>query len=351
MPAPVASVWAAKAALREKEREVERKKEESKRAAAASKPAASGAENGGSAKDQHPEGKVRRDTQTHPGLAGAEGELVVADGLNATMWIRVNHEYAGFIVGPEGKVINEIAQQTLAHILSPRKGEDSIFFISGPKSSVVAAAALIRVKELEGKERESAKAGSKVAGSQQETVTDVCAVPESLVGFVMGSQRSVIMNISHQTRAKITCPNRGGKPEFQISGHPVCVSAAKACIDARVQQASIGVWQASNETVQVNVMVGVDKVGLIVGPQGTVIQNIALTTGTTIISPRKGQDPVFVISGPKRNVEVAKQIIESKAAVTNPRPQGKAGKKGRQIRVDAMNRPLIVDGLARGAPP
>ena len=224
-PPPAGGVWAAKAALREKEREAERKKEDEakkKGGGGAGKPAASGSENGGR---DVPAEKSRRDTTGigggavrgphNMGLVGSEGELV-ADGPNAQMWIRVNQEYAGFIVGPMGKVINDIAQQTLAHILSPRKGDDSIFFISGSRHSVIAAAALIRVKEQEGKEREYKGR----AGAQPETVTDVSVVPESLVGFVMGSQRSVIGSISQQTRTQIVCPVRGGKPEFTISGVP-----------------------------------------------------------------------------------------------------------------------------------
>ena len=47
------------------------------------------------------------------------------------------------------------------------------------------------------------------------------------------------------------------------------------------------------------------------------------------------------------------QIIESKASVSVLRTGGKGagGKKTAKVAVDAMNRPLIVDGLARGAPP
>lgn len=352
------SVWAAKAALREKEREAERKKEEEKKKAAAlAKPAFTAVQNGGAgkgnaSKEQHSE-QPRRDAQ-QGAFVGREGELIV-DGSNATMWMRVKQEYAGFIVGPLGKVINEISAQSGAHILSPRKGDDSIFFLSGPKACVNAAATLIRVKEQEGKERESSKGQQH---NSQESTTGVCAVPESLIGFVMGAQRSVITAISHQTRTRITCPVRGGKPEFIIVGAAVCVEAAKACIDAKVQQAAMGSYMVTQETTTIHVTIGVEKVGLIVGPQGSVIQGIAITTGTTIISPRKGQDPVFIITGPKRNVEVAKKMIESKAALPGTRPlqnssggPGGKGKKGKHMRVDAMNRPLIVDGLSRGAPP
>jgi len=261
----------------------------------------------------------------------------------------VKPEYAGFIVGPLGKVINEIAQQTFAHILSPRKGEDPVFVLSGAKPCIKAAAALIRVKELEGKEREK-KPGQ---GTPQESVSGTCTVPESLVGFVMGSQRSVIMNISHQTRTQITCPVRGGKPEFTIQGAPLCVEAAKACIEAKVHQAAVGTWHVAQETTTIQVTVKVEKVGLVVGPQGSVIQSIALNTHTVIISPRKGQDPVFFITGAKRNVDAAKQLIEAKAGAAFKGGGGsqKGGRKPRNHRVDAMNRPVIVDGLARGAPP
>mmetsp|Transcript_16156 Transcript_16156/g.25793 ORF Transcript_16156/g.25793 Transcript_16156/m.25793 type:complete len:364 (-) Transcript_16156:1266-2357(-) len=347
--APPQSVWAAKAALRETERAVERKKEEDKKVLAT--PAFTPVDSDGTRKDQNLE-KPRRESRPvnpgpgqNPGHAGAEGQLVCSDGQNASMWLRVEREYAGFIVGPLGRVIAEIAQQTSAHILSPRKGEDSIFVISGASSSVKAAAALIRVKEQEGRERER-------RGPAQEVTCIVCAVPESLVGFVMGSQRSVIIYIQHQTRTEITCPIRGGKPEFIIAGAPICVEAAKACIEAKVLQAAMGTWQSSHETITIHVTIGVDKVGLVVGPMGSVVQHIMLQTGTAIISPRKGQDPVFVLTGAKRNVEMAKQMIESKATLNGTRlPGTKPGRKGRIVKVDAMNRPLIVDGLARGAPP
>ena len=342
-PAPGGNVWAAKAALREKEREVERKKEEEKkRAAAAAKPAFTAVGENGGRKEQQAAEKPRRDA---PSLAGAEGEIVT-EGQHSTMWIRVKQDYAGFIVGPLGKVINAIAQETGAHILSPRKGDDSIFFLSGAKPCVKAAAALIRVKEQEGKERE------KKGPTPQESISDTCTVPESLVGFVMGFQRSVITNISHQTRTKITCPVRGGKPEFTITGTAICVEAAKACLDAKVQHAAMVSWQVAQEHVTIQVTVGVEKVGLVVGPHGTVIQNIAITTGTNIISPRKGQDPVFIISGPKVNVEAARQVIVSKTLPgAVPARGGRGGGKGGATRVDAMNRPVISDGLARGAPP
>ena len=103
----------------------------------------------------------------------------------------------------------------------------------------------------------------------------------------------------------------GGSKLTRACTHKACVEAAKACIQARLHQATLGSWQAAQDNTTIYVTVGVERVGLIVGPQGSVIQNIAATTGTSIISPRKGQDPVFVITGTKRAVEAAREVCDA----------------------------------------
>jgi hypothetical protein len=53
--------------------------------------------------------------------------------------------------------------------------------------------------------------------------TDKCTVPESLVGFVMGKERSTVQHIAYMSRATIECPTRGAPPEFVITGPPLSV--------------------------------------------------------------------------------------------------------------------------------
>mmetsp|Transcript_18207 Transcript_18207/g.43374 ORF Transcript_18207/g.43374 Transcript_18207/m.43374 type:complete len:332 (+) Transcript_18207:175-1170(+) len=287
--APVQNVWAARAAANAKENE---KKGKQKAEVAAEAPAA-----------QKADGAAEQPAVSEE-VSSEDGK---DDGEYETVKVKVKQECAGFIVGPLGRVINEIARQTFTHIHSPRRGEDSVFVISGPRLCVKAASALVRIKELEALEREDTPADTT-------SKTGICTVPESLVGFVMGAQRSVITDISRQTRTEIVCPVKGGKPQFTVTGMPPCVDAAITCIEAKVLQAGAASWpntqSFAHETISITVPA--DRVGLVVGSLGSTITQIAVQTGTTIISPKKGQDPVFQISGPKHFVELAKSAIEQR---------------------------------------
>lgn len=142
------------------------------------------------------------------------------------------------------------------------------------------------------------------------------SVPASLVGYVMGRGRAVINDISRQTRTQITCPVKGGAPEFDIEGPKLCVEAASLCIKAKVHMArgSMIIWQAEwYQTETVEIRVPSDRVGFVVGHMGSVINSIAANTGTQITGPRRGQEPVFVVTGPKHSVLRAKAAIEDKA--------------------------------------
>lgn len=158
-------------------------------------------------------------------------------------------------------------------------------------------------------------------------------VPESLVGYVMGRERAVINDISRQTRTEVTCPVKGGAPEFEIRGPQVCVDAACLCILAKVHLASGSMtWQteAWYQTETIEIFVPSDRVGFVVGLQGAVISNIAMSTGTVIVSPKKGHDPVFLVTGPKHSVLLAKTAIEDK--VKGPPKSGAGPYAGKQNR-------------------
>jgi len=326
MAAPAQNVWAAKAAEREREKQ--------------------------EARNSDPKGMQRHENQAkgrHDGMDKSDKKNAGSDAIT-TIKLKVRQDCAGFVVGPKGRVINEIAQQTETTIFSPRKGEEPIFVISGAKVLVNAASALIRAKEHEALEREA-------KDHKDSTRTSVVVVPESLVGFVMGSQHVVIDTIAYQSRTQIKCPIKGGKPEFEVTGTPICIEAAKACIEAKVYQASIVPWQESVENVTINLSVPADRVGLVVGPSGSVIQGIALQTCTTIVSPKRGQDPIFVITGPQHCVFLAQTAIEQIVQATGKhghkdKPGFRKGKRGnsRYPAVDAVNRPIVVDGCKRGAP-
>ena len=182
-----------------------------------------------------------------------------------------------------------------------------------------AAVALIRVREQEALEKES-----RSSISSQPSTRASRTVPGSLVGYVMGRERAVINDISRQTRTQITCPVKGGPPEFDIEGPQLCVEAASFCIEAKLHLAkgSMMMWQSEwyqQETIEIRVPS--DRVGFVVGLMGSVINSIAANTGTQIVSPKKGHDPVFVVTGPKHSVLRAKAAIEDKANG----PKGSAG--------------------------
>lgn len=140
----------------------------------------------------------------------------------------------GFIVGPKGSTINLISQLTQTHIGSPRRDEAPVFSIFGPRACTRAAVALIRVKAQESGETSTSRRAAER--------TETCSVPETLVGFVMGKDRSTVQNIAFQSRATIQCPVRGGPPDFSITGSPLAVEAALACIQAKLIQAC-NVWK------------------------------------------------------------------------------------------------------------
>jgi len=337
-PVPATNVWAQRAAAA-KEKEAAARTHEAKtgkspappKAAAAPAPAAPAEHKPGpapSAWKRADDKPVEREVKVAVISSAAPAEAAeAANGDYVTERVKVKPECAGFIVGQKGHVINEIAQHTFTHIVWPRRGEEPAFTISGAGPCVKAAIALILVREEEASDRET-KGGGNAA---TESKTEKCTVPESLVGYVMGSQHAVINDISRQTRTQIVCPVKGGKPDFEITGAPICVDAACACIDSKVYQASGRMnWQMESwfapETISITVPP--ETVGMIVGVQGMVISQIAMQTNTAIISPKKGQDPVFVVTGQKHCVQLAKAAIEAKVHGARNYPMNHNKRKG-----------------------
>ncbi|XP_041270889.1 RNA-binding E3 ubiquitin-protein ligase MEX3C-like [Onychostruthus taczanowskii] len=132
-----------------------------------------------------------------------------------------------------------------------------------------------------------------------------------------------------KTNTYIKTPARGEEPVFVVTGRTEDVAAAKREILSAAEHFSlIRAWRGGtagpggpcrppappgHTTVRVRVPYRV--VGLVVGPKGSTVKSIQRRTRTYIVTPGRGEEPAFQVTGAPEDVERARQEIEMHVAV------------------------------------
>jgi polyribonucleotide nucleotidyltransferase len=162
-----------------------------------------------------------------------------------------------------------------------------------------------------------------LAGSyDDETRCEEMECPHSKVGVVIGSKGIIIQEIMHRTNCKIVVMQDGlpdGMPRtVMITGYPPQIQLAKQLINSVIADGpsaiqSPGIEFDPAEPVETQEMAcPAEKVGLVIGSKGIIVQDIMRRTGCKITVNQnfpEGEPRVVVITGQAANIEFAKSLV------------------------------------------
>jgi rRNA processing protein Krr1/Pno1 len=154
------------------------------------------------------------------------------------------------------------------------------------------------------------------------SMTEEMECPHSKVGVVIGSKGVIIQEIMNRTSCKIVVLQDGlpdGQPRVVvITGFPQQIQLAKQLINSVIADGpsaiqSAGVEFDPMEPVDTQeMMCPAEKVGLVIGSRGVIVQDIMRRTGCKITVNQnfpEGEPRVVVITGPLQNIEFAKSLV------------------------------------------
>jgi rRNA processing protein Krr1/Pno1 len=155
-----------------------------------------------------------------------------------------------------------------------------------------------------------------------ETMCDEMECPHSKVGIVIGSKGIIIQEIMHRTNCKIVVMQDGlpdGMPRnVIITGSPAQIQLAKQLINSVIADGpsaiqSPGVEFDPSDPVETHEMAcPAEKVGLVIGSKGIIVQDIMRRTGCKITVNQnfpEGEPRVVMITGEPTNIEFAKSLV------------------------------------------
>ena len=135
---------------------------------------------------------------------------------------------------------------------------------------------------------------------RSQIITQRVAVPSSEhVAEIIGRNGLNIKAIRDNTNASIKTPARGEDPILVISGRPEAVAAARR-----------QVLECADQLTQIRVRVPSSVMGLIIGREGITIKRIQKLTNTRIVTPSRGKEPCFEVTGKPEDTEHAKRAIQ-----------------------------------------
>jgi far upstream element-binding protein len=152
--------------------------------------------------------------------------------------------------------------------------------------------------------------------------TEEMECPHSKVGVVIGSRGVIIQEIMNRTNCKIVVMQDGlpdGQPRVVvITGYPQQIPLAKQLINSVIADGpsaiqSAGVEFDPTEPVETQeMMCPAEKVGLVIGSRGIIVQDIMRRTGCKITVNQnfpEGEPRIVVITGPPQNIDFAKSLV------------------------------------------
>ena len=200
-------------------------------------------------------------------------------------------------------------------------------------------------------------------GDGEETVTVQMECPHNKVGMVIGTKGIIIQQIMQRSHCKIVVLQDGvpdGQPRsVVITGSPNDIEMAKLLVTTVINEGpsalqSTALGQDSSEPTETEEMsCPQDKVGLVIGSKGVIIQDIMRRSCCKIIVNQDfpdGEPRLVVITGRPAQIEVAKSLL---ALVIANGPNalnqcGVAGNSGNLI-TDEMDCPQDKVGIVIGA--
>lgn len=154
-------------------------------------------------------------------------------------------------------------------------------------------------------------------------ITDEMDCPHSKVGVVIGSKGIIIQEIMQRTNCKIVVMQEGlpdGQPrKVNITGLPHQIQLAKQLISSVIADGPSAIqspgieFDPSDNSVETQEMIcPAEKVGLVIGSRGVIVQDIMRRTGCKITVNQnypEGEPRVVVITGHPPNIEFAKSLV------------------------------------------
>jgi len=206
-----------------------------------------------------------------------------------------------------GCKIKALRNKTNTYIKTPTRGEEPVFVITGRREDVATARReILSAADHFSQIRASRRAGGGGSGAVSGPSPSLTALTPT-----GGSSPGLPAQQLPPSPVSTSSPPSGSP----TSGLPPNLSPSKSAVDhsSRYTGGCGGNTVSGPGLGQVTceVRVPVRVVGLVVGPKGATIKRIQAETGTYIVTPSRGTDPVFEVVGSPDNVERARREIES----------------------------------------
>lgn len=240
------------------------------------------------------------------------------------------HVKVGTVIGSRGMIIQEIMRRSGCKIVinqnnfpdgAPRK-----VVITGSSAQIPIAKSLVEAVINEGPGAIQEKLGEEGfdATDSSALVLSEMECPSDKVGIVIGSRGVIIQEIMRRSGCKIVVNQRvpeGAPSIVQITGKQHQIDNAKRLINSVIQNGPLAL--SGSPDVGTNISLDVDivteqvdcpaeKVGIVIGAKGVIINEIMRRSGTKIVINQdvpKGSPNVVVITGPRYRISAAKGLI------------------------------------------
>lgn len=206
--------------------------------------------------------------------------------------VKIPREYHRFILGKNGKKLQQLEYETATKITIPRADEklDGIKII-GPKEGIERARHEIQI----------------IADEQAKLAFERLQIPHIYHPFICGPNNTLVDKLKEETGAKIHIPPSVlNKDEIVVSGDKDGVMRAKDTIMKIYQEK-----KRKCQTVSVEVRKSQHK--YIIGPRGSGIQEILLATGVSVEVPNQDSVETITLRGEQDKLGPALTMVYSKA--------------------------------------
>lgn len=208
-----------------------------------------------------------------------------------------------------GCKIKALRNKTNTYIKTPSRGEDPVFVITGRREDVATArreilSAADHFSQIRASRRAGASSGGGGGGGGTTTGSLMSSV--ATAGTSSGTASQPLTPSPATGSSSPSGSPTGCTPTVAASSPP-----SSAADRGQYQSGCASISGSANGHVTCEVRVPVRVVGLVVGPKGATVKRIQAETGTYIVTPSRGTDPVFEIVGSPDNVERARREIES----------------------------------------
>mmetsp|Transcript_21156 Transcript_21156/g.30596 ORF Transcript_21156/g.30596 Transcript_21156/m.30596 type:complete len:733 (+) Transcript_21156:32-2230(+) len=233
------------------------------------------------------------------------------------------HNKVGMVIGSKGIIIQEIMNRTHCKIVIIQDnipdGHPRNVVITGSPDLVPMAKSLITAVINDGPSALMTSAPGQDPSEPSETEEMLC--PADKVGLVIGSKGVVIQDIMRRSFCKITIDQNfpEGEPRVvMITGKRSFIEQAKSLIGLVIANGPTALSQSpvgnSGTTITDEMDCPQDKVGIVIGARGTIVQDIMRKCGCRIVIHQdypEGHPRKVVFTGTPRQVESGKSLVSA----------------------------------------